>query len=285
MPKNNERRICKRLGLIFCSGLIAACATPAENFKKTAFHHGFVEQEIQGKGFRHKVYANAKALDGRQRVLNVYLDGDGKPFKNALTLAADPTSRNHLILDLMAADNQPALMLGRPCYHGFSLGSAVCDARFWTSARYSKQVVESMIAALKNWLERHPFENILLAGFSGGGTLAVLMADKIPEVTAIITIAANLDTAAWSKHHGQPALKDSLNPIEHPPLKKEISQLHLAGAKDEQVPAFIGKAYTDRQENASFRIYEDFTHHCCWPDLWKTVLRMQKNGMVEQVVD
>lgn len=274
----------KKLSLFLASAFIAACTTPTEQFKNTAMQHGFIEMEVQGEPFWHKVYANSKALDGQQRLLHVYLDGDGKPFKNSHALAADPTSRTPLILDLMASDGRAAIMLGRPCYHGFSLSSAICDVRFWTSARYSAQVVKSMTTALKNWLKQHPAENIMLAGFSGGGTLAVLIADKVPEVTTVITIAANLDTAAWSEHHGQPALKDSLNPIEQSPLKKEIRQLHLAGSKDEQVPAFIGKAYADTQQNASFRIHEGFTHHCCWHNIWSSVLRKQMTDKIVKPV-
>ncbi|NOQ34633.1 MAG: hypothetical protein GQ569_01900 [Methylococcaceae bacterium] len=251
--------------------LLQACATPAQHFSKTALEYGFSEGTLAGLTFQHKIYSNKRTSQTQNSVLHVYLDGDGSPWKNAYRLSEDPTSRNPLILALMAQDNSPAIMLGRPCYHGFSL-STTCHPQLWTSARYSKQVVDSMATVLNEWLLLHSFKQIVLIGYSGGGTLAVLMANKIAAVTRVVTLAANLDVAAWSHHHGYSMLKDSLNPIKKAPLNSKIKQLHLSGGKDENVPAFVTKAYADKQKNTLFRVYDEFDHQCCWEQVWANIL-------------
>lgn len=269
-----------KVGLILCSLAMTACTTPAQQFKITAENYGFSEYEVSGSNFKHKVYLNKQVVTAQNKVLHVYLDGDGKPFKNSYALAADPTSRNHLILELMALDKQPAMMLGRPCYHGLSIDSSNCEYRLWTSARYSATVVDSMVTALNKWLKQHRFQKIVLIGFSGGGTLAVLMAKKLATVTTVVTLAANLDVAAWSQHHGYLMLKDSLSPMNQPILKENIKQLHLAGSEDEKVPPFIIKAYANKQKNALFRIYKGFTHHCCWLKIWSDILKEINNSLI-----
>jgi pimeloyl-ACP methyl ester carboxylesterase len=57
---------------------------------------------------------------------------------------------------------------------------------------------------------------VLLIGHSGGA-LAILLAARVPQVVAVVTIAGNLDTDVWTKLHGYLRLQGSLNPIAAPP--------------------------------------------------------------------
>ena len=254
----------------YCSIFLLGCAPPAQNFLETALAYDFKEYTLLGKPFQHKIYTNKQAHQANT-ILHVYLDGDGTPWRRQGWIANDPTARNPLILRLMTQDKQPALLLGRPCYYGLSQ-SLNCEPSLWTEKRYAKNIVDSMATALNNWLKQQQVEKIVLIGYSGGGTLAVLMANKIIAVTKVITFAANLDVKAWSLHHGYPPLNQSLNPINQPPLASHIKQLHFAGAEDDNVPAFVIQNYVKQQLHAKFEAYPELDHQCCWEEQWKQIL-------------
>lgn len=245
---------------------------PSQRFAATATDYGFVESSINGSLFQHRIYATHSSLKASQnKTLHVYLDGDGTPWKYQ-SPSEDPTSRNSLILSLMVQDPAPSILLGRPCYHGFH-NSNFCNQSLWTAKRYAPEIVDSMAAALNHWLEKKLFSKIVLIGYSGGGTLAVLMAEKIANVQAVVTFAANLDVSAWSKALGYEPLTQSLNPISQKKLPRHIKQLHLAGEEDEIVPAYIVKSFAERQ-NATYRLFPGFNHQCCWEDAWKEILQL-----------
>lgn len=247
------------------------CATPSQHFSDVALEYGF-SSVIEKSTFQHRLYINQAAYRfANKKVLHVYLDGDGTPWRQQRWVAKDPTARNPLILELMALDKHPAILLGRPCYYGFNLDQT-CHYKFWTSHRYSKAVRDSLVKALQQWLFKHHYQQVILIGYSGGGTLAALMAPHIAQTVKLITVAANLDVAAWSHYHGYQGLKDSLNPIEQPVLKATITQLHLAGAEDETVPPEVVKAYSDKQKKAYLKVYNGFDHTCCWLKIWSKVI-------------
>ncbi|MEQ1638508.1 MAG: hypothetical protein ABL903_17700 [Methylococcales bacterium] len=262
----------KGLLSLFCLLQITACTSPAKYFADVADSYGFYGFSINSGQFEHQFYVNQAASQQQlvNQTLHVYLDGDGTPWQRQHWIADDPTSRNPLILALMQQDKNPALFLGRPCYHGFNQ-AASCNPKYWTSHRYSAAVVRSMVGALKKALIKYPFKRLVLIGYSGGGTLAALMTPYFPEVKILVTVAANLDVAAWGDHHGYNTLTDSLNPAALP-LLTQIPQLHLAGLEDTAVPARIIEAYAQQQVNARYLSFAHFDHFCCWVDEWPKIL-------------
>ncbi|MFM8353661.1 MAG: alpha/beta fold hydrolase, partial [Gammaproteobacteria bacterium] len=186
--------------------------------------------------------------------LHVYLDGDGRPLIAPRRVARDPTPAQPLVLDLLAQDAAPALYLGRPCYHGLQSG---CDARDWTLARYGPRVVSALVDGLRAAADQVDAREIVLIGYSGGGALAVLVADRLPEVSAVVTLAANLDTDAWAAHHGYSPLVGSNNPAALPTLPR-VPQRHYTGAADRNVPPELQVAYRIRADGAVFVTFPDF---------------------------
>ena len=87
----------------------------------------------------------------------------------------------------------------RPCYFGLELDDT-CDANYWTYARYSEKVVGSMVDVIAE--QTRQYSEVVLLGHSGGGAMALLIAEQLPNVTAVVTIAGNIDTEAWTQHHG-----------------------------------------------------------------------------------
>ena len=266
------QRLFQRFAGIIGLCWLVGCASPAQRFDEMAAELQFSTQTIDGKGFKHRIFANSVAEQyGYGQVLHVYLDGDGTPWQHN-SPTDDPTSRNPMVLRMMARDPAPAILLGRPCYHGLNTAPS-CDRRYWTSHRYSHDVVDSMAVALQHWLSSYHDARLMLIGFSGGGVLASLIAAQLPQVQTMVTIAANLDVRAWSEFHGYLPLPDSLNPIEQPKLPSRIRQLHLAGSDDDNVSPSIVKAFADKQDSARYVEYRQ-QHGCCWETIWPGPLNL-----------
>ncbi|NOQ64757.1 MAG: hypothetical protein GQ582_09625 [Methyloprofundus sp.] len=221
--------------------------------------------------FQHVIYSNTAAQRESSNTLNVYLDGDGTPWIDKRWIATDPTPRNPLILELMAMDASPAVLLGRPCYYGL-YASAACEPKFWTSHRYSREVVESMQEALSVWLKQHPsVHKVRFIGYSGGGVLAVLLAPYFKQTDYVVTLAANLDIQRWAVLHGYTALTGSLNPIKEKSLVTSIQQLHIAGELDRNVPVDIIQSYVSQKTQSELLVIKGQSH-CCWDKQWAWIL-------------
>jgi len=129
-----------------------------------------------------------------------------------------------------------------------------------------------MVAALRSFLSMHRFDHVVLIGYSGGGTLAWLMAAHVPEASRVLTIAANLDTDEWAKIHGYSVLDGSLNPVWLPELSPTIAQLHYVGDLDQNVPPSIVRSFARRHHEAHVIEIADFDHRCCWIERWPQLL-------------
>lgn len=256
-----------------CVGMVAAlwigCAdAPARRLDHEAAGLGFSRHVVAGKGFGHVVYIKRRAQ--HHAVLHVYLEGDGSPWIQHRWVAADPTPRHPMMLDLMSLDPHPSVYLGRPCYHGLA-HEPRCHPGMWTEGRYSPAVIDSMAFALIEVLRMTGHRRVMLFGYSGGGTVAMLLAERVPQTEAVVTIAGNLDTEAWTRYHRYSPLHKSLNPARRPPLAPSIRQLHLLGADDRVVPASLLSSVRDRP-GVQLRVIDGYDHRCCWRRIWPQVV-------------
>lgn len=257
------------MALVAAVALLTACASPAERFERRAAQLGFTSIRLHGDGFDHRAYA-AQAGQGGD-TLHVYIEHDGTPWAAIDRVSDDPTPRTPYALEMMSRDSGARLMLGRPCY--FQVQAAPpCDPSIWTHERYSPQVVASMVTALRRYLSSYPYRHVVLIGYSGGGTLAWLMAAQLPETTAAVTIAANLDIDAWARLHGYSLLAGSLDPAVSPPLPPAIVQRHYVGGRDSNVPPSIVRSFARRHPEAAVIEIAGFDHVCCWIEQWPRLL-------------
>lgn len=254
-------------GLLLAGVLVAGCVSPTEQFNSRAASLTLDRGTVPGAGFTHVVYRRP-ASGAPSRILHVYLDGDGRPW-NGQRPAADPTPAEPLTLRLLALDPAPAVYLGRPCYHG-QAATPPCAPALWTDARYSEVVVESVAAAARNLAAIGRYREIVWVGYSGGGTLAMLAAPRVPETVGVVTIAANLDVDGWTALHRQPRLAGSLSPARQPPLPAAIRQRHYAGGRDRVVPPAIVSG--GGIPPGSLTVVGSHDHVCCWVDYWPRVL-------------
>jgi hypothetical protein len=157
--------------------LITGCTESTYNRVFNDRNYAVIEQSAH---FKHLVVEHFPLKNSDE--LHIYIEGDGLPWiENAPT--ADPTPRNPLALELMHQDTGNAIYLGRPCYFNhYALGADQrCDVRYWTSARYSQQVIDDMSAIAARYIADKKPRKIILIGYSGGGVLATMMACALPK--------------------------------------------------------------------------------------------------------
>ncbi|MEO8304981.1 MAG: hypothetical protein ABI724_12750 [Betaproteobacteria bacterium] len=248
---------------------LSACATPAERFDRRASALGLQATRLSGEGFTHRAYV--AGMQPGSNTLHVYIEHDGTPWIDFDHVSDDPIPRRPFALELMAKDSGPRLFLGRPCYFE-SRADSQCNPLVWTHGRYSTAVVSSMVTALRSFLSLHPYRYVVLVGYSGGGTLAWLMASRIPETTRVVTIAANLDVDEWAHIHGYSPLSGSLNPTLAPALAPSIDQLHYVGGRDTNVTPSVVGSFARRHPEARVIEIADFDHRCCWIERWPELL-------------
>lgn len=250
--------------------VLLGCAAPQHRAEQVAEHADFARQLVTGKGFEHVVYEHELSTQPIAE-LHVYIGGDGTPWVAGRYPSGDPTPRQPLALKLMSEDPTPAIYLGRPCYLGLA-ASANCSVALWTSRRYAPEIVASMLSVIRQYQQTYRVKNIVLIGYSGGGTLAALLARDLQQNVFLLTVAANLDTDLWVELHGYLPLTGSLNPAHYRADTAHLPQLHLAGLKDEAVSVAVTRSYTAGLQTQSYRYYPTFDHSCCWLELWPDIL-------------
>jgi pimeloyl-ACP methyl ester carboxylesterase len=203
----------------------------------------------------------------------VYIEGDGLAWLSKERPSGDPTPLHPVALRMAIAHpvSGAAVYLSRPCQFAADLALTGCRVSHWTNERFSPQVIDVMSAALDRLKHEGHVRSFQLIGYSGGGAVALLLAAQRGDVTRVVTVAGNLDTKAWTVHHGVTPLDGSLNPAEAAPRLRHVAQVHLVGEKDRIMPLSIAQSYAERfppAERPQIHVIENFGHRCCWAESW-----------------
>lgn len=220
---------------------------------------------------------------GDRRPLTVYLEGDGRAFVGERTASNDPTPATPTALRLALAHPGPAAWVARPCQYVERNTARNCHVAYWTSHRYAPEVVDGMGRALDELKRRSGAQSLILAGYSGGGAVAALLAARRADVVGLVTVAANLDIGYWVSHDGLAPLTGSLDPADDAGKLRSIPQVHFAGRRDDVVGPAVTRSYLTRLTPApAARLVElaDFDHRCCWVESWADLARRSELDVI-----
>lgn len=217
-----------------------------------------------------------RGLDIADKNLMIYIEGDGHAWIKKHQLSKNPTPINPLALKLAAKDSADSILyIARPCMYLDEALLQDCPDKFWSSHRYSEEVVNAINKVIDWATGISSTNNVTLVGYSGGGTVAALIAARRNDVDSLITIASNLDHKFWTELHGISPLEGSLDPLKYAKELSEIKQTHFVGAKDKIVPVAVIEHYVSlmpTKDKIVINIKKGFDHSCCWEKYWPELL-------------
>ena len=270
-----------RLGPFFLPAflLISSCTPPdflqdgTERAHRFAQANGWTYREFRTSTFTLAGFHRGFREETSDELV-VYIEGDGQPWATPYRVSSDPTPPAPILLPIATADPAPrVLYLARPCQY---TGPAApgCRPEYWTSHRYSETVLRAIEEAIDQAVATTRSRRISLVGYSGGGQIAIILAAR-RRIASVITVAANLDHAAWTRLHGDTPLDGSLNAADFAASVASVPQAHLVGGGDKLVPPEIVQSYLRRMPHPSpvyFKIIPSYDHECCWVETWPALL-------------
>lgn len=259
------------LTLSGCSG--SFFSSREEFAERIAASAGWTGADVETDTFRVKMFW--PRLPRRTSQATIYIEGDGLAWINRSQPSNDPTPRNPIGLRLaVSLPGTASAYIARPCQYVLEKGKGRCDVAFWTHARYSEPVLTAISQAIDQVVLRVGARDVVLVGYSGGGTIAALLAARRTDVSAVVTVASNLDTDFWVALHRVTPLYESLNPAREADRLGPLPQLHFVGVEDEIVPIQVIQSYNSkigRSANTAIQLVEGADHDCCWVDLWPSL--------------
>ena len=253
--------------LLTLTGCAPGVATRIENANELANRSGWHGITIETSAF--PLYGFTPDITTSTDTLTVYIEGDGMAWRSRRRVSENPTPARPLGLRMALQHQQTAAYLARPCQ--YLDDAAACNQKYWTSGRYSEDVVGASNEGVERFKQLFGARQLRLVGYSGGGAIAALVAARRQDVIQLVTIAGNLDHAAWTRLHRVSPLSESLNPADHWQALAPIPQVHLVGAQDTIVPVDIAKSYRERfpaDRQPEVRVINHTDHLCCWTALW-----------------
>ena len=215
--------------------------------------------------------------------LTIYIEGDGAAWLGRSIPPSNPTPKQSLGAFLASQDPSATLAyLGRPCQYLDAEKLAHCPSKFWTDGRFSEEVIALSNQAIDRLLQKLQIlsnskvlsKKINLVGYSGGGALATLIASSRTDVRCLVTIAAPLDTQAWTQLQQIAPLHSSLNPAAPSKNLLTIKQSHWFGVKDLIVPpASLGNYLANNgSTQTQIQTLSTANHFQPWVEEWPKIM-------------
>ena len=218
------------------------------------------------------IHARLRATPGAP-LLIIYIEGDGLAWRTRSEPSTDPTPLEPVALRLAATDDAPSVAwLARPCQFTGGEKARNCTKAWWTEARYGEPVIASLHASIDTLKLKAGVTSLALAGYSGGGTVAALVAARRDDIAWLKTVASPLDTDAFTTHHKVTPLTASLTPADHAARLSSLPQIHYVGGDDDIVPPVINQAIVAslaKKGCATLKILPGITHGKGWSEAWK----------------
>ncbi|AOO64600.1 alpha/beta hydrolase [Sulfurospirillum halorespirans] len=224
---------------LLCMVLLCGCASSSLSIAS-----------LQAPFFTPETLPTSLPLKAQHRHLNateplwIVIEGDGYAWKSASIPSSNPTPHDPVgwrLATSIHADN--VLYLARPCQYLNEIELQACSVSDWTDGRFAQKWVLIMNEAISTIKARYGYSEIILVGYSGGGTMAALLATRRNDVSLLISVASPLDVSAWSAYHRVSPLLQSLDPSDERAKLSTIAQIHIVGQNDKVVPPLLAREF------------------------------------------
>jgi pimeloyl-ACP methyl ester carboxylesterase len=261
--------------LMLAALAVSACSTfdREGNAAALAGKRGWAKTVVDGGRYRLASFG-PRQVRPEAGIVTVYIEGDGLAWLDASTPSLDPTPKNAVGLQLAVADGRDSVVyFARPCQYVEGRDWGICSKKDWTDARFSTAIVETYSGVLDRLKVQSGANGLELIGYSGGGAVAALLAERRSDVVRLVTVASPLDVAAWVRHHDISPLTGSLDPADRAASLATLPQVHITGTADKVVPSAVLRSFVRRlPASTPVRVQDvDATHECCWDRAWPSL--------------
>ena len=268
-------------------GFIASCSIWGSDFMRASQigeQGGLQYRKIVSPPFVFATWSRIHEYPGQadplaKSELVVYIEGDGAAWINRSQVSPDPTPSNPVALRLAAIDahlnpDRQILYLARPCQYVSFSDNLNCKSFYWSTGRYSEEVIHSMDVAISQIARQVGAQRIQLVGYSGGAAVALLIASRRRDVTSIRTVAGNVDPEGLNKIQSVSPLASSLNPRNYVEQLSRIPQLYWVGGDDSLITFKFTQGWTNRLSSGCVALIEipHVSHTEGWEGAWPNLL-------------
>lgn len=213
-----------------------------------------------------------KGKPGSSTDLVVYLEGDGRGVIRG-RVSQDPTPSKAMGFELAKSDPAAAVLYLARVGQFQPAQTGKKYQEYWSNKRLSEESVRAANQAIDQAKAQIGAQRIHLVGYSGGGGLAVLLAERRYDVASITTVAGLLDINWWVREKNFQTLTGSLNPADQALRISHVPQVHFYGVDDSIIPPAMSAHFQTLAPFSSYkRVEVDTNHWRVWPELWPNLL-------------
>lgn len=220
---------------------------------------------------------------------NIYLEGDGESHWFDKNRSGDPTPKNPVALHLASrdlADN--VFYVSRPCQFMESRDEEKCSAKFWSTRRFSPEVIKAYNEVLDEIKLRYDITEFNIIGYDGGANIAAILTSQRKDIVSLRTVAGNLSTDVTNAQlkTPYPMDADSVNAKTIAPQLAGVGQHHFVGAGDTVTPPAVYHSYAQAlgpSECVHYTLVPDADHERGWVDKWPEFLERTASCPVNQL--
>ncbi len=258
--------------------IISACASYPSIKPETEAIDGKMQLiETPSNGF---VLTSFQRLQNTNAPIRIYIEGDGFAWITRTQASNNPTPKNALALKLALQDTSPnVIYLARPCQYSLDK-SPKCNLSHWTDARFSPEIIKLLNDSLNAIKSAHPQQSFELIGYSGGATIALMLAAGRDDILNVRTVAGNLSPNLVNHLHKVSEMPNAADPITISNKTAAIPQLHFYGTDDKVVPKVIAETYLKSiidKGCAKIIAVENTSHEYGWLEAWPALLSQPLN--------
>lgn len=242
-----------------------------DSMAKNASNHNFEAKTFNVKPFLLSGFL--KNLPNTNNDLVVYIEGDGAALTYAKKVAQDPSPSHAQSYELAMLDPAPKVLYLARIGQFQPSQTGPLYQKYWAEERFSNDAVEAANEAIDQTKAQTGTSYVHLIGFSGGGAIATLLAERRSDIKTLVTVAGLLDISWWVDTFDYKPLTGSLNPADRAAMISTLPQIHINGKTDNITPPQMAIQFKQKTNFTKFRIITlPNGHYDGWTKAWPKLL-------------